>query len=248
MVVPLGLLLVETAAMAKHSPLAVGRVGGWMAMAGVGGMLVGVTVEFRIFGGLVGNQRWRRARLADLPAQPPALTHRARPSSASTMPPPGWRGVGRLALLVGRAPPRVGARRGWWAVNSWWRTRSSSGSAGWGSASCPCPAGRVDREVELFSGDAARARARGGSPGLPVARPIDKARYRYTISAIMRWTRRCRSTLTSAMTTTSTLSTITSANTGSASTTSSWLRTRSFLAERAIGSTPTVGGSAADLS
>lgn len=56
MVVPLGLLLLAMLALAPRMPSGAGRVGAWVAAAGLVGMLTGVIVEFWVFGGLSGDR------------------------------------------------------------------------------------------------------------------------------------------------------------------------------------------------
>lgn len=56
MVIPLGLLLLAMVGLARQAPSRRGRIGAWVAAAGLVGMLAGVIVEFWIFGGLSGNR------------------------------------------------------------------------------------------------------------------------------------------------------------------------------------------------
>ena len=98
MVVPLGLLLIATAALAMRVPSPAGRVGAWLAVAGLVGMLVGVIVEFWIFGGLVGDRDG--AVLGWLIYLGGLLVHVIGLAVFGIVRTPGWGGVGGLALFV----------------------------------------------------------------------------------------------------------------------------------------------------
>jgi len=101
MVIPLGLMLVAMVALALRAPTRTGRIGAWVAAAGLVGMLIGVIVEFWIFGGLVGNRGgamvgWLIYLLPGLLVHVVGLIG----FGIGAIRTPGWRAIGWLAILV----------------------------------------------------------------------------------------------------------------------------------------------------
>jgi hypothetical protein len=101
MVVPLVLLLVATAALASRVRSRPGRIGAWVAAAGLAGMLAGVIVEFWIFGGLAGDRDgavlgWLIYLTAGLLVHVIGLIGFGIVAVRT----PGWVAVGALALVI----------------------------------------------------------------------------------------------------------------------------------------------------
>lgn len=101
MVVPLSLLLIAMVGLASRAPTRPGRIGAWVAVAGLVGMLAGVIVEFWIYGGLSGDRDgavlgWMIYLLGGLLIHVVGLVA----FGTGVVRTPGWRLVGWLALLV----------------------------------------------------------------------------------------------------------------------------------------------------
>jgi hypothetical protein len=104
MVVPLVLMLVAMVALAAAAARAESRamrIGGWVAAAGLIGMLAGVIVEFWIFGGLIGDRNgavlgWMIYLLGGVLVHVVGLAWFGIGAVRTT----GWSAIGALALLV----------------------------------------------------------------------------------------------------------------------------------------------------